>query len=224
MKRILCFGDSNTYGLAFSPEKGPYRLDEGHRWTCLLQKELGPEYRIIEEGLNGRTTAYDVPASDTPPLFDAPNFASRNGAAFLPMCLESHSPLDLVILNLGTNDSTKLFGLGTPDIVEGMRTLVEIVRAKPPVMVFPTPRILIIAPVPLSPLAMKDAMMTDEGALKRSAELAGEYEKLAEELACDFFDLNTIPCHELVDGVHLTEESHAAAAHALAEKIRSLAL
>ena len=116
MKRILCFGDSNTYGLAFSPEKGPYRLDEEHRWTCLLQKELGPEYRIIEEGLNGRTTAFDVPASDTPPLFDAPNFASRNGAAFLPMCLESHSPLDLVILNLGTNDSTKLFGLGTPDI------------------------------------------------------------------------------------------------------------
>jgi hypothetical protein len=64
----------------FAPE-GPGRLDEEHRWTCLLQKELGPEYRIIEEGLNGRTTAYDDP-----------EFPNRNGAESCPSVWRATCP------------------------------------------------------------------------------------------------------------------------------------
>ena len=210
MKHVLCYGDSNTYGLAFSAE-GPYRLDRDRRWTGLLQKELGPDYRIIEEGLNGRTTAYDDPL-----------FPDRNGAVFLPVCLESHMPLDLVLLGLGTNDTKRNMGLTAEDIARGMRRLVELVRTPLPLMTFPAPRILIVAPVPLGEKALADRELTDAGSLRRSRELAGLYAALAEELGCDFFDLNTLPARELVDGIHLTEASHAAAARALAEKIRSM--
>ena len=53
MKHILCFGDSNTWG--YSPQDGS-RFPIDVRWTGVLQKTLGSNYRIIEEGLNGRTT------------------------------------------------------------------------------------------------------------------------------------------------------------------------
>ena len=48
MIHILCFGDSNTYG--YKPD-GTGRFDENTRWTGLLQKKLGTEFRVIEEGL-----------------------------------------------------------------------------------------------------------------------------------------------------------------------------
>ena len=50
---ILCFGDSNTYG--YKPD-GTGRFDTDTRWTSLLQKKLGADHRVIEEGLCGRTT------------------------------------------------------------------------------------------------------------------------------------------------------------------------
>ena len=52
---ILCFGDSNTYG--YKPD-GTGRFDTDTRWTSLLQKKLGADHRVIEEGLCGRTTVF----------------------------------------------------------------------------------------------------------------------------------------------------------------------
>ena len=49
-KHIVCFGDSNTHGYRASNDS---RYDEQERWTCLLQKQLGDDYLIIEEGLSG---------------------------------------------------------------------------------------------------------------------------------------------------------------------------
>ncbi|MCH2619706.1 MAG: arylesterase, partial [Candidatus Poseidoniia archaeon] len=52
MKNILCFGDSNTWG--YSPLDGR-RYPPDIRWSGVLQSSLGSDYRVIEEGLNGRT-------------------------------------------------------------------------------------------------------------------------------------------------------------------------
>ena len=90
MRRILCYGDSNTWG--FTPGTG-VRYDTDTRWTAVAQKELGEHYTIIEEGLNARTTVYPHPRS-----------IGRNGRDFLVPCLISQKPLDLVVLMLGTND------------------------------------------------------------------------------------------------------------------------
>ena len=64
-KHIVCLGDSNTHGYCADPagcaDSGLARFNENERWTCLLQKALGEEYLVIEEGLCGRTTVFDDP-------------------------------------------------------------------------------------------------------------------------------------------------------------------
>ena len=91
MKNILCYGDSNTWG--YIPG-GKGRYEYAVRWTGAAQRLLGDGYRIIEEGLNGRTTVFDSP-------FDG---SVLNGKSHLMCCLMSHAPLDAVVIMLGTND------------------------------------------------------------------------------------------------------------------------
>lgn len=102
MKTILCYGDSNTYGaipidfdlLDKHFIASHYRLSKEKRWSSILQAELGSTYHVIEEGLNGRTTVWDDPTEGK----------HKNGLTYLIPCLETHAPIDLVILMLGTND------------------------------------------------------------------------------------------------------------------------
>src|SRR6056297_2207238 len=110
MKRILCYGDSNTWG--YVPLTGE-RYDETVRWTMLLQEKLGGDYKIIEEGLNGRTTVLDDPLEP-----------GRNGLTYLGPCVQSQSPLDLVVLMLGTNDLKRRFSLAPEEIAMGLEKLV----------------------------------------------------------------------------------------------------
>ena len=57
MKKVLCFGDSNTWG--YNPSTKD-RFPKEIRWTGILQGKLGSEdTKIIEEGLVGRTTVYE---------------------------------------------------------------------------------------------------------------------------------------------------------------------
>jgi lysophospholipase L1-like esterase len=76
-KRVLCYGDSNTWG--FDPVSKK-RIDYQERWTGLLQNELGEAYQVLEEGLNGRTTVWNDPIE-----------GYKNGLEYLVPCIESHS-------------------------------------------------------------------------------------------------------------------------------------
>ena len=83
-KHILCIGDSNTHGLCTDPSESSdhgSRYNEEERWTCLLQKALGAEYLVIEEGQSGRTCVYDDPDMD-----------SVNLLPVLHALLNSHEP------------------------------------------------------------------------------------------------------------------------------------
>ena len=114
MIRILCFGDSNTFGrksVSFNPEETPIvfsqdRFQQNERWTGVMANKLGKDYYVIEEGLCGRTTVLDDPVGGE----------HRNGKKYLLPCLESHAPLDLVILMLGTNDLKVKFSMSAYDI------------------------------------------------------------------------------------------------------------
>ena len=91
MREILCFGDSNTYGLIPGTKE---RYKENIRWTGILQQKLKEQdCRIVEEGLCGRTT-----------VFEDELRKNRKGSDLLPVLLESHAPIDQVVLMLGTND------------------------------------------------------------------------------------------------------------------------
>ncbi|MCW5845462.1 MAG: hypothetical protein KIT77_29690, partial [Caldilinea sp.] len=105
MKRILCFGDSNTWG--YDPVSQD-RYARNARWPGVLRQQIGAGYEVIEEGLNGRTTVWNDPIE-----------GYKNGRDYLIPCLETHRPLDLVIILLGTNDLKKRFSLSAYDIAQG---------------------------------------------------------------------------------------------------------
>ena len=119
MRQILCYGDSNTYGLV---PKENARYPWGIRWTSRLNEKLGlQQYRVIEEGMCGRTTVFDDPFRD-----------HRNGAKFVNAVLETHGASDLIILMLGTNDCKTAYKT-TPQLIgKGVETVIAKIRSFAP--------------------------------------------------------------------------------------------
>ena len=119
MKQILCFGDSNTWGYDGESRE---RLPWGVRWTSLLQEKLNKEkYRVIEEGLCGRTTVFEDPLRD-----------GRKGTALLPTLLETHAQVDVITLMLGTNDCKTVFGASADVIGKGILRLLDQIQEYAP--------------------------------------------------------------------------------------------
>jgi lysophospholipase L1-like esterase len=100
--RIVAYGDSLTYGWVPTANPPSTRFGPDVRWPGVLQKELGDNYVVIEEGLDGRTTDALDPGSSI-------SGAQLDGSAYLPACLASHLPVDLVVIMLGTNDLKPVF-------------------------------------------------------------------------------------------------------------------
>src|SRR3989344_5384775 len=125
--RILCYGDSNTWGYGGANKN---RYPANVRWTGLLQDKLDEKYELIEEGLCGRTTDLDD---------DSSTFVNKNGLSYLPACLDSQSPLDLVILWLGTNDLKSKFNRSAQDIAQAIDHLIETTQTV-------TKKIILISP------------------------------------------------------------------------------
>ena len=130
MKQILCFGDSNTYGLI--PGTTNQRYGWGTRWTSILDDKVRTKgYRVIEEGLCGRTT-----------VFDDPFRTERRGTEMLPAILESHRPVDTIVLMLGTNDCKSVYS-ATPEVIgQGIEQLLDQINT-----VNPDAKILLVSPI-----------------------------------------------------------------------------
>ncbi|MGI9327147.1 MAG: GDSL-type esterase/lipase family protein, partial [Pseudomonadales bacterium] len=137
MKTILCYGDSNTWGRKPIAIMGALeRFDRDTRWTGVLARQLGAEFQVIEEGLNSRTTVHDDPIEG----------AHKNGKTYLYPCLESHAPLDLVVLMLGTNDLKRQFSFSAFNVARGIRALLDTVASIAPKNGGVKPQTLVIAP------------------------------------------------------------------------------
>ncbi|CAN5872871.1 SGNH/GDSL hydrolase family protein [soil metagenome] len=174
MKRIFLYGDSNTWGYAPGSAE---RFGETVRWPGVLAEELGSDARVIEEGLNGRTTGFDDPFE-----------AGKNGKVYLKSCLESHRPLGLTVVMLGTNDLKHRFGMSAFDIGEGVRNLAELVLASKAGPAESPPGLLLVAPPHLNPAGLGEAF---EGGVEKSHQLARYYLKIAEELGCSLLNAVT---------------------------------
>lgn len=205
LRRILCFGDSLTWGSDIARES---RYDESARWPCVMGRALGQGYRIIEEGQGGRTTVFDDP--------DSP--IDKNGARALPVLLSTHQPLDLVIVMLGAND-LKATVCGDPQkTAAGMETLIELIRSHPWYGSFQTPKILVVSPPHFVPLDT-GAPLRMGRVVERSWELAPLYQDLARRWGCFYFDAAKVAKPTGLDGVHLEAEATAAIGTALAEVV-----
>ena len=213
-RRILCFGDSLTWGWIPVEEGVPTRrYPKDVRWPGVLAAQLGPDYEVLEEGLSARTTTAEDPAD--PRL---------NGSTYLPACLASHLPLDLVILMLGTND-TKVNLNRTPfDIAAGMGVLATQVLASAGGVgtAYPAPAVLIVAPPPLAQMPHPWFDLVFSGGREKTAELPRVYSALASFMKVPFFDAGTVIGTDGVDGVHFTEENNRDLGVALAEQVRNL--
>lgn len=205
MKNILCFGDSNTWG--YEPLIAcRYPIDV--RWTGVLQDSLGDGFRVIEEGLNGRTNATNE--ADRP---------IRSGLDALPILLESHRPLDLVAVMLGTNDLKHDFGLTASQIADGARQVCRSILDCEH-LADDRPQILLISPTHVESVP-KDERQLFLGALEKSRELAVHYQSLAQDLGLHFLDASKIVIKTDIDGVHWDASQHKTFGLELAKVVKS---
>ena len=196
MKTVLCYGDSNTHG--YDPLTGgryPYHV----RWPGVLQELLGSGWTVIEEGLNGRTTVFDDPFEPW-----------KNGREYLRPCLNSHKPIDEVILMLGSNDLKSFYHASPQQIADGAAELVRIIRPFCKEKQGFVPEIVLVSPPEIgagiltSPFRLK----FDETAVERSRALSPCYRKAAEELSCKFLDAAAIVKPSEEDSLHLMPDMH----------------
>lgn len=204
MPVIVVFGDSNTWG--YDPATGG-RFPRAQRWASVLQRELGSDFEVIAEGLNGRTTVHDDPIEPY-----------RSGADALPPCLMSHAPVDLLILALGCNDLKKRFSLSAFDIAEGAARLIFLARAYGQGPDGGAPKILLIAPPPIAKLTDYAEMF--EGAAEKSRLLGARFRAVAERERVAFLDGGSvIRCSDL-DGIHYEADQHELLGRAAAKAVR----
>ncbi|TDU64249.1 lysophospholipase L1-like esterase [Prosthecobacter fusiformis] len=214
MKTILCFGDSNTWG--YDPEgmKAPFprRHPLEVRWTGVLARELGVGYRVIEEGQNGRTTVHEDPLN-----------ICRKGKDYLPACLESHKPIDLVILMLGTNDLKTMFNMPPGEIAAGAGVLARMILGSNAGPADGPPKLLLVCPPPVGDLShLPDIAARMADGTARSAKFPHYYAALATALNCAYLNSQDIVKPSALDGLHLEAEEHLKLGRALADKVREL--
>lgn len=209
MKTVLCYGDSNTYG--YDPRTG-LRYHEAIRWTCRLRDLLGVDYRVIEEGCNGRTTVYDDPIDGW-----------KNGLDYLRPCLNSHKPVDIVILMLGSNDLKSTFGLTAEQIAAGAGILVDTIQSFTAEKQGFKPAIVLVSPPEIGSGIRTSPFYGrfEEDAIARSQEFPRYYKAVADRYGCVFFDAAEWIRPSETDSLHLDPEAHRILAEQLCEVIRN---
>ena len=208
MKTILAYGDSLTWG-CLPGMTGRHAFED--RWPTSLDGATGGKFRILAEGLNGRTTVFD----------DFSVAADRNGARVLPTILATHAPLDLVILMLGTNDLKPFLSGSAYAAAGGMGRLVQLVRHYGMTEKAETPAILIVSP-PHIAATDNPAMRGMDALIEESHQLGPLYRAVAEQNGCAFFDAASAVHVSAVDGVHMDAANSRILGEALAPIVTKL--
>jgi lysophospholipase L1-like esterase len=204
MNTILCYGDSNTWG--WNPKTTErYPIDE--IWTAVLAKQLGPDWKVVAEGLNGRTTVLDDPVEDF-----------KNGKAMLLPCLESHKPLDCVILMLGTNDLKYRFNFSAFDIAEGVGYLINTIKTSSCGRGNGVPQILLLAPAPIREVPPYVEMF--RGGKVKSEHFKQEFTRIGLEHEVPVIMIEELTNSSPLDGIHLTLEGHQAIGREVAKQLK----
>lgn len=200
MKNILCFGDSNTYG--FNPENGG-RYSNDSRWTGVLQELLKEDYNIIEEGYNPRTVIFK-------------DFVDYKTCSidYLPDCLKKYTDTDLVIFMLGLNDFQTIFHASVGAVITGIKTLINIIRNS---QHHEDTQILLLPPAIIGHNIQYSnfGCMFNKQSIKKTVEFNKQLKVVAQEEACEYFDINRIikTCNE--DSIHFKTDAHRKIAETL---------
>jgi lysophospholipase L1-like esterase len=209
MKRILCFGDSNTWGYIIGSDGD--RMPADVRWPGVMQAELGNQYVVIEEAQNGRTTMWDDPCE----------LVDKNGLRHLPVLLESHKPIDLVIVMLGTNDLKNHLNQNAHSIAHSCGVLIDRILESTSGPNKTAPNVLLIAPVPVSEGYCPFGHLFDDGA-EKSAGFKAAYAEVAAERGIPFLNAGDFACCPAPDTIHIDAEGCGSLGRAVAEKVQEI--
>jgi lysophospholipase L1-like esterase len=203
---VLCYGDSNTWG--YVPGSAGERFARDVRWPVRLARALGEEWEVVAEGLNGRTATVESPVAE-----------GRNGLTYLLPCLHSHSPVDVVVVFLGTNDVSDRYTLSAADVAWSVRRLVRVVQTSETGPGGGAPRVLVVCP---PPFGSDDPESGFVAAREKTQRLAFFFREMCAESGADLLDLDGVVAYSPLDGHHLDGDGHAAVAAAVEERLRSL--
>lgn len=213
MPRLLCYGDSNTWGYATEPRPDG-RYGDSERWPCVLAAELGSDWQVIEEGLSGRTTVHQDPIEGR----------WLDGSSYLLPCLRTHAPLDIVVVLLGTNDLKARFSATPYDIAAGVGVLLDIIAKSATGPGTRAPHVLVVCPPPILPetLTATDWGCIFEGGIEKSRQLRPHYERMAREMGAAFLDAGEVITSSPADGIHLDPEMQVRLGKAVAKAVKAM--
>lgn len=209
-KKILCYGDSNTWG--YMPGSGNRYPDEV-RWTKLVQKALGNDYEIIESGISGRTTVFDKGWNEY-----------QNGSKGLGYALFSHFPLDGAIVMLGGNDlvehTAESSKNGIDEIIRMLVNANEIYRSECPIFNEGF-KILLVIPPHHKDIGTKG--ITAYRILgERRPIITDYYLEVAKNRKVDCLDATYLAEVSDIDCLHLSVKGHQQLAEAITQKIKEM--
>lgn len=209
-KRIICFGDSNTWGCNPLTQA---RFGEHERWTGVLQRKLGDGYCVIEEGLNGRTTVWDDPIE-----------LHKNGYKYLFPMMESHKPFDLIVIMLGTNDLKRRFSVNTRDIAQSVALLAKEAMRSECGPEDASPKALLVAPIHIDPNIMNSrfAEMFEQDCIIRSRHFNHWFSEFAHEIGSPYMNAADFAEPDPADCLHISQNGHKALGEAIAKKVRGI--
>lgn len=208
MKNVLCYGDSNTWGAAPVPSWDKIDRFAAHEsWSGVAQKKLGADWNLITEGLPSRTTVIED-------LVEGPHVS---GLLYLKPCLLSHTPLDHVVLMLGTNDFKRRFNLVAEDAAVGIAKLLKEIRNSD-TLIDGMGNVLVICPPPLKVSGVFSTMF--EGGDVKSQQLAPYVREIAMAHGAQFLDAGEFIYSSDIDGIHLDQDQH----QILGEKVADVLL
>ena len=205
MKQILCFGDSNTYGLIPGTKE---RYDINTRWTGILNSNLKAYgYNVLEEGVCGRTSVFEDPVRP-----------GLKGVDKLPGILQTSGDLDIAVIMLGTNDCKICYGATAEVIGFGIRTVLHQIKS-----FRPKTKILLVSPIYLGDDVYDGFDLDfDEKSVEVSKKLGDVYQSIAKQEGIYFLRASDFVSPSTDDREHLNVEGHARFAEAVTIKIKEI--
>lgn len=212
IKTVMCFGDSNTYGaIPTLARTGRHRFTPDRRWPGILRKQLGGAgWDVVEEGHPGRTTVHEDPIEGL----------HKSGIRALPVCLETHMPLDAVVLALGTNDLKHRFSLTANDVADSIEVLIRLVQKSEAGPGGIAPKVLVVAPPPLLEIDWFGQMFL--GGAEKSQRLGPLLREAAKRAGAAFLDAGAHIESSTVDGIHFDSDAHRILGTEIARAVQAL--
>ena len=210
VKTVLIFGDSNSWG--WNPGNDLVqpieRWSDDIRWPGVMQRELGNGFKVLVDGLVGRTTVWTVPNAD------------RRGEDQIVPSMDEAAPIDLLIIFLGTNDLNVRHSASAQDVANGAASLVQKALAQTGAFTDGSPKIILVAPPPLGPVSNGIFRDMFAGSAEKSSQLGSLYRIVADTLGVEYLDAGAIVRSSDIDGVHLDADQHELLGKAMADAVK----